>query len=373
MSLSIQQVIQLMEEIAPKKLAQDWDNVGLQIGSYSQRVNKVLVTLDVNQKIMSEAAEKDVDLIISHHPVIFNSLSQVRFDTEIGNLVQTAVEEEISIYVAHTNYDIAQGGLNDQLSSKLGLTDLQVLKTTFEDELKKLVVFLPQENLEEVREAIIKQEVGWIGNYRDCTFAAEGVGTFRPLAGTDPYCGQQDQLEKADEVRLETILPESKVSQVLNKLESVHPYEEIAYDLYSVEATGEQLGLGRVGNLKRSLEFDKFVTQVKEALELDRVRTVKPDNSEIKRIAVCSGSGADLIRPAVFKGADLLVTGDIKYHDAELASEMGLGIIDAGHYGTEVIMQEGLVESLMAKIKQNGLEEIEIISTNRNKDFITIV
>ncbi|ADL12235.1 Nif3-like dinuclear metal center hexameric protein [Acetohalobium arabaticum] len=373
MSLSIQQIIQLMEEIASEELALEWDNVGLQIGSYSQQVDKVLVTLDVIPAIMEEAVEKNVDLIISHHPVIFNSLSQVRFDTEIGDLVQTAAKNEISIYTAHTNYDIAQGGLNDQLAAKLGLTDLQVLKTTCEDELKKLVVFIPQKNLEEVRKAIISQGAGWIGNYRDCTFSVEGTGTFKPLAGTDPHIGQKDQLEKVDEVRLETILPASKLEQVLDKLETVHPYEEVAYDLYSVEATGEQLGLGRIGNLKTSCEFNQFVAQAKDVLELDRVRVVKPENSEVKRVAVCSGSGADLIRPAVFKGADLLVTGDIKYHDAELAAKMGLGIIDAGHYGTEVIMEECLVESLVTEIKQAGLEEIEIITTDRNKGFIAIV
>ncbi|KXS41871.1 dinuclear metal center protein, YbgI/SA1388 family [Candidatus Frackibacter sp. WG12] len=373
MSLSIQQVIQLIEELAPKRLAEDWDNVGLQIGSYDQRVNRVLVTLGVNKEVMKEAVDNNVDLIISHHPVIFKSLSKVRFDQEVGSIIKTAIENEINIYVAHTNYDIAKGGLNDLLAEKLGLNSVKVLKPTYEDELKKLVVFVPNQDLDEVREAITEAGAGWIGNYRDCTFQANGIGTFRPLADTNPHIGQEGQLEKVDESRLETIVPSSKLKEVINKLIEVHPYEEVAYDLYSVEAFGERLGLGRIGELASSTNFEEFVMQIKESLNVDRLRVVEPKKNRIKKVALCSGSGADLIRTAAFKGADLLLTGDLKYHDAEQAVELGLGVIDAGHYGTEVIMQDQVVDYLQRKIEEENLTEIDIISAKSNQDFIKVI
>lgn len=373
MSVSIQQVIQLIEELAPKKLATDWDNVGLQIGSYDQEISKVLVALGVNREVMQEAVKKKVDLIISHHPVIFNDLSQVRFDTKTGQIIKTAVENEISIYVAHTNYDIANGGLNDLLADKLGLNNLQVLKPTYEDELKKLVVFIPEENLTEVREAITEAGAGVIANYSDCTFQTAGTGTFKPLEGTTPHIGSQGQLEKVQEIRLETIVPDSKFKKVLNKLKSAHPYEEVAYDIYPVEVTGERLGLGRIGELKASLSFRDLVIKVKEDLELEKLRVVEPGTSDINKIALCSGSGADLIKTADFKGADVLLTGDLKYHEAELATELGLGVIDAGHHGTEIIMQEGIIEYLTTKIQERKLSGVEVISSKSNKDFIKIV
>ncbi|SJZ71800.1 Nif3-like dinuclear metal center hexameric protein [Selenihalanaerobacter shriftii] len=373
MSLSAQQVIQLIEELAPKKLAADWDNVGLQVGAYDQRVSKVLVTLDVNRAVMDEAIAKEVDLIISHHPVIFKSLSEVRFDTEIGRIIRSAIKNEINIYVAHTNYDIAKGGLNDLLADKLDLLDVQILQPTFEDEVKKLVTFVPEESIDEVREAITSAGAGWIGNYSDCTFQMKGVGAFKPLADSTPYLGEEGQLESVKEVRLETIVPASKLKRVINKLNKVHPYEEVAYDIYPVEINGESFGLGRIGKLKASLSFVELIAQVKKQLGVADLRVVEPKVDTIKKIALCSGSGADLIKKAAFKGADLLLTGDLKYHDAELAVELGLGIIDAGHYGTEIIMQKGIVEYLKTKIQERGLEEIEVSSAKSNKGFIQIV
>lgn len=373
MSLSIQQVIQLIEDLAPKELAEDWDNVGLQIGSYDQRVNKILVTLGVNQSVMEEAVAKEVDLIISHHPVIFNSLSQVRYDTDTGKIIKTAVENEINVYVAHTNYDVAKGGLNDLLAEKLGLQEVQVLQPTFEDELKKLVVFIPETDVVKIRDAITSAGAGAIGNYSDCTFQVAGTGTFKPLAETDPHIGQQGQLEETQEVRLETIVPVSKLNKVLNKLKSAHPYEEVAYDLYSVDITGEKMGLGRIGKLGGILPFPEFIEKVKQELAVEDLRIVEPEKPEIETIALCSGSGADLIKTANFNGADILLTGDLKYHEAELAAELGLGVVDAGHYGTEIIMQQGIQKYLINKIEEKGLSEIEIVSSETDKDFIKIV
>ncbi|MGM0471605.1 MAG: Nif3-like dinuclear metal center hexameric protein [Bacillota bacterium] len=373
MSLSNQQVINLMEELAPKKLAAEWDNVGLQIGSYSQRISKVLVTLDVTSDIIEEAVSKDVDLIISHHPVIFKPLSQVRFDTAEGEIIQQAIQNQISIYVAHTNYDIAPGGLNDILAHRLGLNEVEVLQPTAEDKLQKLVTFIPKENVAEVRKAISTAGAGWIGNYSDCTFSVSGVGTFRPRSGSDPYLGAQGELEEVEEVRLETIVPQSKLRAVIKALEDAHPYEEVAYDLYPVEITGRKFGLGRVGTLTEESPFLEYAQQVKRELMVDQLRVVKPQTDTIQKVAVCSGSGSDLIESAVYKGADLLVTGDLKYHEAENADQLGIGVIDAGHYGTEIIMQEAVVQSLQQKLQEKNLEEIKVISSDKNEDFMSVL
>ncbi|MCK8824487.1 Nif3-like dinuclear metal center hexameric protein [Fuchsiella alkaliacetigena] len=373
MSLSIQQVIQLIEELAPKKLAADWDQVGLQIGDYQQRVSKVLVTLDVNTEIMEEAINKEVDLIVSHHPVIFDAISTIRLDTELGQIIKKAITNQISIYVAHTNYDIAKGGLNDTLAVQLGLEEVEVLQKTAEDELKKLVVFVPAENLTEVREAITAQGAGCIGDYSDCTFQVEGEGSFRPLAGSDPYLGEQGELAKVKECRLESIVPASKLGRVINELKAAHPYEEVAYDLYSLEIAGEKLGLGRIGYLENELAFEDYLEQVKELLEVNNLRVVPPTTNTINKVAVCGGAGGDLIKQAAFKGADLLLTGDLKYHEAELAVELGLGVIAAGHYATEVIMQSAMVDYLQEQLSKKSLTEITVCSSERNKDFIEIV
>ncbi|WP_408954842.1 Nif3-like dinuclear metal center hexameric protein [Natroniella sp. ANB-PHB2] len=372
MSVKLQQITSLVNKLAPKSLAADWDNIGLQLGDYNQEVEKILVSLDINQEILQEAVNKNVDLIIAHHPLIFDKLAKIRFDTPLGKIIQQAIKEEISIYIAHTNYDIAPGGLNDILAAKLKLDNLDILEVTTKRKYKKFVVFVPEEAVNEIKDALGSLGAGWIGNYSDCFFEQQGRGSFRALEGTDPYSGEEDRVNQVDEYRLETIVPSHILGKVIKKMIKVHPYEEVAYDVYPLENEGERFGLGRIGYLKESLPLREYVDLIKEELTLDTVRVVGELDRSIKKVALCSGSGANYIKAAAFKGADLLVTGDLKYHQGQLAQEEGLAVVDAGHYGTEKIMKEGVVEYLLTEIKSNNLE-VEIIKSKVNTNPFQII
>ena len=222
MAVKLEQISNLITQLAPAKLAADWDNVGLQVGSYKQKVEKILVALDVNQKIMNEAVEKDIDLIVSHHPLIFGDLSAVRFDTATGKLIQRAIKNEIAIYSAHTNYDIAPEGLNDLLAEKIGVRNTSPLEVTAVKELKKIVVFVPRNALDEVRERLGELGAGWLGNYSHCSFYQAGTGTFKPLQGSNPQQGEKGQVNQVDEFRLETIVKKEDLNKVINELKQVH-------------------------------------------------------------------------------------------------------------------------------------------------------
>lgn len=372
MSVKLQQITNLINNLAPKHLAYDWDNIGLQLGDYNQDVSRVLVTLDVTEEVVKEAIDSDVDLIVAHHPVIFKGISNIRFNTPLGKIIQKAIKHDIAIYVAHTNYDIAEDGLNDLLAKRLGLVNTEILKVTEVEELKKVVVFVPEDSISEVKEAMGRAGAGWIGNYSDCFFEQKGTGSYRPLAGSNPYIGTKDELSEVEEYRLETIVPAKILSRVINKMVKAHPYEEVAYDIYPVDNKDQAFGIGRIGYLEESILLKDYVQGVKDALNIDRVKVVGEDNTEIKKVAICSGSGADFIKTASFKGADVLVTGDVKYHDAQLVLEEGLTLIDAGHYETEQIMRDAVVSYLVEKTANDNLD-VEIVKSQINTNPVRIV
>jgi dinuclear metal center YbgI/SA1388 family protein len=372
MSVKLQQVTNLINTLAPKHLAYDWDNIGLQLGDYNQDISRVLVTLDVTEEVVEEAINSDVDLIVAHHPVIFKGISNIRFNTLLGKIIQKAIKHDIAFYIAHTNYDIAQGGLNDILAKMLGLVDTEILMVTQVEDLKKVVVFVPEDSVFKVKEAIGRAGAGWIGNYSDCFFEQRGTGSFRPLEGTNPYIGIKGEINEVAECRLETIVPSKILNKVINKMIKAHPYEEVAYDIYPVDNEGEAFGIGRIGYLEESTSLKDYVQRVKNALDIDHVKVVGKNDTEIKKVAICSGSGADLIKTASFKGADLLVTGDVKYHDAQLVLEEGLTLIDAGHYETEQIMKDAMVSYLVEEITKNNLD-VEILKSQINTNPVRIV
>lgn len=371
MVVNVQQISNLITQLAPTKLAADWDNVGLQVGSYNQEVKKVLVALDINQAIMNEALEKDIDLIVSHHPLIFGDLSAVRFDTATGQLIEQAIKNEIAIYSAHTNYDIASEGLNDLLAEKIGVENTSPLEVTAVKELKKIVVFVPHNALDKVRNALGKSGAGCLGDYSYCSFYQSGTGTFKPLTGSNPQQGKKGQINQVDEYRLETIVKQEDLSKVVSKLKQVHPYEEVAYDIYPVEDKGERLGLGRIGYLNDKISLKSYIEEIKTNLNLDNLQFVGSLDQQIQKVAFCSGSGADFIKTAASQGADLYITGDVKYHEAQLAEELELNLIDAGHYGTEKIMRKGMTDYLREQITTDNLN-VKIIKSEINTNPLQV-
>jgi len=367
MSVSCKTLIEMMERLAPVGLAEQWDNVGLLVGSPDQMVSKVLVTLDVTLPVARYAAQHGYELIISHHPVIFKALTCIRTDTPQGEIMAKLLKHSIAVYSAHTNLDIAAGGVNDALAGRLQLQQIELLQITNEDKLVKIVVYTPSSHVEQVREALCEAGAGHIGNYSHCTFQTAGTGTFLPLAGTKPFLGEIGQLEYAAECRLETIVPQSLSKQVLSAMLLAHPYEEAAYDVYPLANSGVRQGLGRLGWLNRPREFQDFINDVKSALGIAHVTVAGNVNKVIEKVALCGGSGGSLIGYAVAAGADVLITGDIKYHEAQEAVAKGLIVVDAGHFATEQPVIAVLVEYLQNCSREAGWE-IAIHSDVINQD-----
>lgn len=364
------EIIQIFEGIYPIHLAEKWDNIGLQIGTLDKEVNKVLVTLDVALEVVEEAINVGAELIIAHHPIIFKPLKNLHTDTHYGKIIELCVKHDIAVYAAHTNLDAADGGVNDLLAEALELQNTEILDITYTEELKKLAVYIPENHVDEVKEAIHRAGAGHIGNYSHCSFSIVGEGSFVPEHGTTPYIGEIGVVEKVKEVRLETIFPSKIEKNVLIALLNSHPYEEVAYDIFKLDNKGKCFGFGRVGTLPSAMTLEEFAEFVKIKLNVPFVRMVGNKMDTVKKVAVLGGDGNDFIYHAVSSGADVFVTGDMKYHIAQDAQMAGLNIIDPGH-NTEKVMQKGVQAALLEKCKDKYDISIEVSKIN-TEPFICV-
>lgn len=336
--LNHSRVIQLMEEWAPKKLAYDWDPTGFQLGNRTSKTKNILITLDVVERVVDEAIEKGVNLIISHHPLIFSPLKSIDITTPKGRTIEKLLKHNITVYTSHTNLDIAEGGVNDLLAKQLDLKVIDDLVHEGNKNLFKVAVYLPKSHAKAIREAFHKGGAGHIGNYSHCTFQGEGKGSFKPLQGSDPYSGRVDKLSLVDEYKMESIVPEQNLQSVIKEIEKAHPYDEVAYDVYRLENKGKSYGLGRIGLLQKEMNLDDFAQFVKERYNLEGLKVTGDLKSKVNRVAILGGSGEKYIFAAKSKGVDAFVTGDMTFHFAQDAMEMGLNIIDAGHYIEKVMI-----------------------------------
>ncbi len=334
-----------IEKLASLELAESWDNVGLLVGSPEKEVKKALLTLDVTAVVIEEAAEKGAGVIIAHHPFPFRPMKNVRTDTSNGNVMAMLLKRDISVYAAHTNLDAAEGGVNDALSQALHLQSVLPLRPVRQS-LVKIVAYVPPGHVEAVWQAMSGAGAGHVGKYSQCGFRVTGTGTFLPEEGASPYIGKLHQLSTVEEVRIETVAPVSLSAGVVQALLDAHPYEEVAYDVYSLQNDRVRGGLGRVGDLAQPRSLRDFVTQVKMNLGVPGIRFVGADDTRVQRVAVCGGSGMDVAEAARRSGAQVLVTGDIRYHDAQDALASGLCLVDAGHFGTEYPVLAELKEYL---------------------------
>src|SRR5699024_5210235 len=350
-------IFKLMEEWAPKHLAYDWDNIGLQVGSYSRQVKKVMVTLDVVEDVIDEAIEKGVDMIIAHHPLLFKPLKQINTDTHQGRMVRKLITHNISVYAAHTNLDSAVGGVNDLLAEPLNLQSSEVLVDSVQEGLFKIAVFVPLTHTEAVINALNKVGAGHIGDYSHCTFQTKGHGTFKPLEGTEPYIGTQDKIEKVEEVKIETIVHRSILSKAINEMIQAHPYEEVAYDIFPLENQGKIFGLGRIGELKEKVTLQSLIEHIKKIYDVPTVRVTGDLTKEVKKVAILGGSGEKYISTAKKKGADVYITGDMTFHSAQDAEYMGLSVIDPGHH-IEKVMKQGTQNYLQKKLNTAAVDII---------------
>lgn len=352
MPVTCADIINIMEDIAPLSLAEKWDNPGLLLGEPAQEVSRVLLALDVTPPVVAEATKIGAQLIVAHHPVIFRPLKALRTDDVRGRMLAALLRQGIAVLAAHTNLDAAAGGVNDVLAAALGLTDVAILAET-EEPLVKIAVYVPEEYVDHVRTAMTDAGAGHIGGYSDCTFSTPGTGTFKPLAGARPFIGQEGELTHTAECRLETIVPQTLVAPVVAAMRRVHPYEEVAYDLYPLLNRRETAGMGRIGRLAAPLTLDALARLVARVLAVPAVK-VAGQADAVRRVAVCGGSGSGLAARAAKLRADVLVTGDVGYHDAQDAVAMGLAVIDAGHFGTEHPVLAALAAVLSARAQTAG-------------------
>lgn len=365
MSLTVAELIKIMDDLAPPGLAEEWDNIGLQVGDLTQTVHRILISLDVDERVIDEAISQKADIIISHHPMFFHPTKNLLYHHPLGKKVRKIIKNDISVFSAHTNLDIVPGGINDFLAELLDLADVEVLAQTKEDKLLKLVVFVPKDYLDQVRNSISEAGAGYIGQYSHCTFAVPGEGTFLPLEGTTPFIGEQGKIEKTAEYRLETMVPPNLLKSVLQAMMKSHPYEEVAYDIYPTALEGIKYGLGRVGSLPRPVSLEQLARMVKATLGIDGLRVVGDADQVISRVAVCGGGGMSLFNAAKNKGVECFITGDLKFHEGQDALAQGIAVIDAGHYATEALFMPRLTVILKNELALSGVDVLTSqINTN---------
>ena len=285
-----------IEEKYPLNLAYDWDNVGLLVGDSNQDINKIMVVLEANEKVIDEAIEKNVDLIITHQPFIFSKLNKLVTTDFKGNLIHKLIRNNISIYSMHTNFDIAFDGLNDYFVEILNLQNTKILDITNKESLYKLAVYVPKTHVDAVRIAIGNAGAGHLGNYKECSFSIEGEGRFKPCEGANPYIGKEGGLESVHEIKIETIVTQRVLGGVISAMLKAHPYEEVAYDLYKLENKGPSVGLGRYGKLNESITLKELCLDLKSKLNMEHIRVVGDLDDKINKVAIVTGSGADMVK-----------------------------------------------------------------------------
>lgn len=365
MGATVGDISRLLESLYPPYIAEEWDNVGLQIGTLAAPVDKVMITLEADREIIDAAVSQSVDLIITHHPFFFKPVKSINFNLPQGDLIKDVIRNHINIYSAHTNLDAGSQGLNQFLAEKLGLEQIELLDASYSEPLYKLAVYVPESYEDAVRQNLTEAGAGHIGKYSGCTFRTLGAGTFQPEEGSLPFIGRIGQLEEVREYRLETVVPQHLLGPVLDGMKQSHPYEEVAYDIYPLDNKNLSYSPGRIGFLPEPETLAQFCERVKRTFALDALRAVGDDQSMVRKIALVSGAGAGYIGAASRQGCDLLLTGDLKYHEAKDAQALGLKLVDAGHQQMERLMAPLLAQQLRESCKRAGYELEFLIQHSR--------
>lgn len=364
--IKISEFLQLFDSRVPKKLAYDWDAVGLQVGDIESELTGILTTLDVTESVVDEAISKGTNLIMSHHPMMFKPMKQIDVRSTKGRIVKKCLTHNITIYSAHTNYDRLVGGMNDKLADRLNLYHREVLVEESLTTMIKLQVFIPAAYKTPFDETLTKAGIGTIGEYQDCVYETKGIGRFTPSHEATPYIGTALEREAVEEVKLEYLITKNQMGKAIKLIHEAHPYETPAYDLIPLLNQGDTTGIGCVGNLSAPIEFSAFINQVKDVFNLDHVRVTGDAERYVQRIAVLGGSGEKFINDALSKQADVYITGDLTFHPTQDAEIDGLNLIDAGHYLETVVRDDFQVicESILETLPQNVPVIVSKINTN---------
>ncbi|GAB3531620.1 Nif3-like dinuclear metal center hexameric protein [Pontibacter brevis] len=357
----IKDITNLLENLAPLRYQESYDNAGLQAGDANAEVKGVLLTLDCTEEVIDEALAKGCNLVVAHHPVIFKGLKQLTGRNYVERTIIKAIQNNIAIYASHTNLDNVLHGVNTKIADKLELQQQRILVNKPQT-LMQLVTFVPVENTEEVLQALHKAGAGNIGEYSNCSFQVSGTGRFMPSENANPAIGKAGKAEEVQEDRIELIFPAYLQGSIMAALKKAHPYEEVAHFLYSLENQNQEVGIGMLGELEDEMTEESFLTYLKQKMQLQGLRYTPISGRKIKRVAVCGGAGSFLIKDAVRQGADALVTGDVKYHEF-FDAEGQLMIADIGHYESEVFTKEIFYDTI-SKIFSNFAVLISEVNTN---------
>jgi dinuclear metal center YbgI/SA1388 family protein len=359
--MQLNKITAYLESVAPLAYQESYDNAGLLVGHPDQEINQALITLDVTEAVLDEAISTGCDLIISHHPLIFAGLKKLNGKNEVERCVIKAIQNHVAIYSAHTNLDSVFGGVNTKICEKLGLKKCRLLSPA-PGQLKKLVTFVPFEHSEKVQQAVFEAGAGNIGNYDSCAYSIAGKGSFRGSEKSNPFVGKKGEVHYENEVRFETIFPAHVQGKIISALLDAHPYEEVAYDIYSLDNTNPQSGIGMVGELDKAMDEKKFLQFTKKNFGAKAVRHSAALGKKVQKVAVCGGSGSFLIQQAIAAKADVFITADLKYHQF-FEAEGKIVLADIGHFESEQFTKEVFYELLTKKFPKFAIRLSEV-STN---------
>ena len=346
--MKLSALLEILEEIAPTRHAEPWDNVGLLAGDPEQSISNALLTIDYTAPVAQEGRDRNCNCVIAYHPPIFDPLKRILSTS----LIYDAIRRGVAIYSPHTALDVAYGGTNDMLADAIGLgADRRPLRIADGKATNyKLVVFAPRDVADRVADAMFAAGAGRIGNYTSCSFRSQGTGTFFGEEGTNPAIGQAGQLERADEVRIETILPISRVEQVIAALKKSHPYEAPAFDLLQLAAPPEGRGQGRIGSLTSPTERSAIIAHIKKELGLPYLLMAGPTTGMITHAACCAGSCGDILNDAITQKAELYLTGEMRHHDALRAAQRGITVVATLHSNSERAVLKRLASRLRERL-----------------------
>ncbi|WP_339922487.1 Nif3-like dinuclear metal center hexameric protein [uncultured Cyclobacterium sp.] len=343
----IKDIISYLENLAPTAYQESYDNAGLIVGNPLAEVNGIICSLDVTEEVVLEAKAKKCNLIVAHHPIIFRGLKRLTGKDYIERTVISAIKNDIAIYAIHTNLDAVSHGVNLKISEKIGLLNPQILAPK-KGIISKLTTFIPKGNVDQVLEKLYAAGAGNIGNYSNCSFRSEGVGSFLPKEGAQPTLGEKGALSAIEETRVELIFPSHLENKIINTLKTAHPYEEVAYYLQILENKNQEVGSGMVGTLPKPLMGKDFLLHLKASMGLQVIKHTAISNKKVSKIAICGGAGIFLLGHAKSAGADVFVTADIKYHEF-FDAEKDILLTDIGHYESEIYTKELLKDILSRK------------------------
>ena len=347
MSTHVKEIVHFLEESFPLSLQESYDNCGLICGRMDQEVQGVLLCLDSLEATVDEAIAKNCQLIIAHHPIIFKGLKKITGNSYVERVIEKCIQHGISLYAIHTNLDNHINGVNGEIANRIGLKNRRILRP-MTNQLYKLVVFVPKESLSEIDSALFNIGVGSIGNYSECHFRTEGIGTFMPNEWANPSIGTKNIREEVAEFRVEYLVPKPLIGIALRALFEAHPYEEVSHEIYPIENQDQRLGAGMIGELPVETDALEFLKSLKTTFNCQVIRHTEILNKPIKTVALCGGSGSFLLTDAIRSKADIFITGDFKYHEF-FDAENHLIIADIGHFESEQFTPQLLAEKLKEK------------------------